>query len=256
MSDLGRTLLGLDFDGTLSPIVDDPSAAFIHPGSLAALRRLGPQLGALAVVTGRPVDQVRHLGRFDEGAGLERVVICGQYGAERYDPLTGEQIRPQPPNAIAELASTLPNWLAERGAGQVRIEDKSIALALHARGTDEPQVFDRLGEELGLLAARFGLQIELGRQVAELRMPGNDKGMAVRWLVDRFAPLEVIYAGDDLGDLPAFRELAAMRSAGLAVTLICSASAEQDALVPLADFVLDGPDEVAHWLTTLADDRG
>lgn len=253
MTELGRTLLALDFDGTLSPIVADPANAFIHPESLAALQKLGPALGALAIVTGRPVEQARRLGRFDDSAGLERLVICGQYGAERWDALTGELHLPARPAAVRELVEMLPDWLASHDAAQVRLEDKGIAVALHARGTESPEVLSALAAPIGELAARFGLQVELGRQVAELRLPGSDKGLAVRWLVDRFEPQAVIYAGDDLGDVPAFRELIRLRSKGLDVTLVCSVSAEQDALVPLADVVLDGPDEVARWLASLAE---
>ncbi|HPU13560.1 MAG TPA: trehalose-phosphatase [Aeromicrobium sp.] len=255
MVELGRTLLALDFDGTLSPIVDNPASAFIHPGSLAALTRLGPALGALAIVTGRPVEQVRRLGHLDEAVGLERVVVCGQYGAERWDALTGELHLPNRPALIPELVAMLPDWLARHDARQVLIEDKGIAVALHGRGASDPALLASLADEIGELAARFGLQVEPGRQVTELRLPGSDKGMAVRWLVDRFDPQAVIYAGDDLGDLPAFRELLRLRAEGLDVTLVCSASPEQDALVPLSDVVLDGPDEVAAWLTALAEDH-
>ena len=44
-----------------------------------------------------------------------------------------------------------------------------------------------------------------------------------------------------------------MRASGDDGYLVCSASAEQDALVALSDLVLDGPDAVAAWLTAWAD---
>ena len=53
--------------------------------------------------------------------------------------------------------------------------------------------------------------------------------------------------------LTPFREAIALREQGMDVTLVCSASEEQDALVALADVVLDGPDDVAAWLGDLAD---
>ena len=49
----GRALIALDYDGTLAPIVSDPKAARPHPGAAAALRRLSPLAGTLAVITGR-----------------------------------------------------------------------------------------------------------------------------------------------------------------------------------------------------------
>ncbi len=66
----------------------------------------------------------------------------------------------------------------------------------------------------------------------------------------------MVFGGDDLGDLPAFDAVDALRQEGLGGLLLCSASAEQDALVARADVVLDGPDAVAEWLTALADDLG
>ncbi|SKB08068.1 trehalose-phosphatase [Aeromicrobium choanae] len=252
MTEPGGTLLALDFDGTLAPIVDDPASAWIHPDSLAALRRLGPVLRELTIITGRPVEQVRRLGRFEDGPGLDRMVVCGQYGAERWDAASGEVRRPHRPQAVSDLAARLPQWLVEHDASRIRIEDKGLAIALHTRGV-APGLLDELRPQIEALAAEVGLHLEPGRQVIELRSAGTDKGQTLRRVVGRVEPGAVIYAGDDLGDLPAFEEGIALREQGMDVTLVCSASDEQDALVALADVVLDGPDAVAAWLGDLAD---
>ncbi|WP_146826050.1 trehalose-phosphatase [Aeromicrobium flavum] len=253
MSDPGNTLLALDFDGTLAPIVEDPASAWIHPDSLAALRRLGPVLGGIVIITGRPVDQARRLGRFEEGPGLERLVVCGQYGAERWDASSGEVRRPGRPQAVSDLAECLPQWLEDHDAARIRVEDKGLAIALHTRGI-APGLLDELRPQIEALAARVGLHLEPGRQVIELRAAGTDKGQTLRRVVGPMNPAAVVYAGDDLGDLPAFQEGILLREQGVDVTLVCSASAEQDALVALADVVLDGPEAVAAWLTGLADE--
>ena len=57
-----RTIVGLDFDGTLSPIVDDPARARIHPEAAEVLIELAPQIAAIAVITGRPARQALDLG--------------------------------------------------------------------------------------------------------------------------------------------------------------------------------------------------
>ena len=62
-----------------------------------------------------------------------------------------------------------------------------------------------------------------------------------------------MFAGDDLGDLPAFEAVQALRDEGLTGLLVCSASYEEDALVEISDVILDGPAGVAEWLTALAD---
>ena len=80
-----------------------------------------------------------------------------------------------------------------------------------------------------------------------------DKGTALRRLVAETGARQVIFAGDDLGDLPAFRAVEQLRSEGIEGLLICSASHEEDALAGLSDLVLDGPAGVAAWLAALAE---
>ncbi|MFC5675872.1 trehalose-phosphatase [Aeromicrobium endophyticum] len=253
VADPAGTLLALDFDGTLSHIVDDPTRAYAHPDSVEALGRLGSVLGQLAIITGRPVRQALDLGGFEGRAGLERLVILGQYGAERWDAADGRTSEPDRPAAVAELASTLPDWLVEHGAQDVRIEDKGLAIALHTRGID-PRLLDELREPVDRLAAALGLAVEPGRQVIELRGLGHDKGDALLALAAESGARQVIFGGDDLGDLPAFAAVEQLRTQGVGGLLLCSASAEQDALVARADIVLDGPDAVAAWLQELADE--
>ena len=252
LADPSGTLLALDFDGTLSHVVADPARAFAHPESVTALTRLGRRLGAIAVVTGRPVRQARELGGFAGLGGLENLVICGQYGAERWDASTDQVTEPEPPEAVVQLSDELPRWLADHGAEQARIEDKGLALAVHLRGLD-PALQVALEPPLRRLAEERGLAVEPGRQVIELRAPGVDKGMALIGLVKETGARHVVYAGDDLGDMPAFEAVEAMRRDGGSGFLVCSASAEQDALVARSDLVLDGPDAVARWLTATAD---
>ncbi|GAA3515972.1 trehalose-phosphatase [Aeromicrobium panaciterrae] len=253
VADPAGTLLALDFDGTLAHIVDDPTQAYAQEHAVAALSRLGGVLGQVAIITGRPVAQALELGGFVGLDGLDRLIILGQYGAERWRATDGEPAPIERPDAIVRLVEVLPGWLAGHGAGHVRLEDKGLAVAIHTRGID-PQSLTSLAAPLSELADELGLVVEPGRQVMELRTPGADKGYALRGLVEETGARHVIFAGDDLGDLPAFEAVEALRGEGLDGLLICSASAEQDALVARADIVLDGPDAVATWLEELADE--
>ena len=56
---LDGVVVGLDFDGTLSPVVDDPEAARLHPGAPGALLELAEVVRAVAVITGRPLTSRR-----------------------------------------------------------------------------------------------------------------------------------------------------------------------------------------------------
>ncbi len=252
VADPAGTLLALDFDGTLAHIVDDPTTAFGHTHAVDALARLGPLLGRVAIVTGRPVHQVLELGGFLDRPGFEHLVVFGQYGAERWDAVDGA---PPPSDLVApvqQALATLPGWLAEHGVPDARLESKGLAVAVHTRGLGDG-VRDHLVEPLTALATSLGLSVELGREVIELRLPGWDKGRVLEGLVDEFDVRHVVFAGDDLGDLPAFDAVDRLRDRGYSGVLVCSASAEQTALAERADVVVNGPDGVAAWLSRLAD---
>lgn len=252
VDDPAGTLLALDFDGTLAHIVDDPTQAFAHPDAITALGRLGRSLGTVAVITGRPVTQALELGGFASVDGLDDMVIFGQYGAERWDARSGESAGSERVEIIDRLAEQLPAILASHGAEGALIEDKGLALAVHTRGMAADLV-DRLHAPLAALTAEMGLTLEPGRQVLEMRFSGADKGHALRTLVTETSARTVVFAGDDLGDIPAFEAVDDLRAGGLRGLLVCSASTEQDALVARADVVLDGPDAVAAWLAAWAD---
>jgi trehalose 6-phosphate phosphatase len=245
-------LLALDFDGTLSHIVDDPAQAFGHAHAIDAVARLGPLLGQVAIVTGRPVRQVLELSGFRGRAGLERLIVCGQYGAERWAADDGQPPTSSSLEPVRQVLTILPQWLAARGAADVRIEPKGLAVALHTRGLAKG-TRDELFAPLSALAAEHGLVAELGREVIELRSSEWDKGRVIDELASEFAVRHIIFAGDDLGDIPAFDAVERIRSTGVGGLLVCSASGEQAALAERADLVLDGPDGVAEWLSTLAD---
>jgi len=249
-------LLAFDFDGTLSPIVSDPEQAYVHPDAVAVLGRLGARLGAIAIVTGRPVRTVLRLSGLDKAAIPGRLLVLGQYGVERWQSDTGRIDEPPPPEGIAAAREQLPELLAEHGLSDAHVEDKGRALGVHVRRLPDPAAaFDRLREPLRRFADSHGLLLEPGRLVLELRGAGVDKGEAVRGLVDDVGAEVVVFGGDDLGDLPAYDAVDAMRSEsdGPAGLLICPASTEQPILAARADLVVDGPEGLVAWLAELAD---
>lgn len=249
LSDPAAALIAMDFDGTLSPIVADPREARAHPGAVAGLRELARLVGTLAVITGRPAGEAVELGGFGSIPGL---IVLGHYGWERWED--GALAAPPPPPGVATARARLPELLAEAGAPEgIRIEDKGSALAVHTRRTADPAAaLAALADPLADLAAATGLTLEPGRLVIELRPPGMDKGSALTVLAAERKSGAILFAGDDLGDLPAFGAVRALRASGHPGLAVCSASGEVSELAAEADLVVAGPDEVASLLRSLA----
>ncbi|MEU9080535.1 trehalose-phosphatase [Kitasatospora sp. NPDC004745] len=248
----GGAVIALDFDGTLAPIVPDPDRARAHPGVVAALRALGPQVRAVVVVTGRPAALAVEYGGL---AGLPGVVVLGHYGAERWED--GEVSAPPVHPGVVRARAALPGLLAETGAPDgTWVEDKGRSLAVHTRRTDAPEeALELLRGPVGELAAGLGLVVEPGRLVLELRPPGVDKGAALTGFLRERAARSVLYAGDDLGDVAAFAAVEELRGEGLAGLLVCSGAvgdAPVRELADRADLVVPGPAGVVELLEGLA----
>lgn len=257
---VGATVVALDFDGVLSPIVDDPTAARIHPDARDVLVDLAGVVRAIAVVTGRPARQALALGDLDEvgdqiGDHGKELYVFGQYGNERWSSTQRRVISPRPPHGLSSFERELPRVLRAAGAADAYVEEKGLAVAVHTRRLPDPAAaFERLLAPLRELAARHGLTLEPGRNVIEVRSPGMHKGHAVEALVAEQEAGGFLFAGDDLGDVEAFEAVAELRKAGMPTLLVCSASDEQSALIPLADVVVPGPDGVLDLLRRITAD--
>jgi trehalose 6-phosphate phosphatase len=253
-ADPGGALMAFDFDGTLSPIVDDPDRAAAHPEARDRLTALAQRIGHLAVVTGRPADvAVERLG-LRSVVGLGDVVVLGHYGLQRWDSASGEISVPDPDPGLERVRRELPRILADTGMDGAYVEDKGAAVAVHTRRLPDPAgALERLRTPLADLASDAGLALEPGRLVLELRPPGVDKGGALRSLVAEVRVTSVAFAGDDLGDLAAFDAVDELRAEGVRGLLVCSGSAEVQALAARADLVVEGPDGLMHWLASLVE---
>jgi trehalose 6-phosphate phosphatase len=250
LADPARALIALDFDGTLAPIVADPTQARATAAAVAALHQLAGLAGTVAIVTGRPAADAAAFAGVAEVPG---VIVLGHYGLQRWE--RGRISTPAPPPGLAVARADLPGVLAAAGADPgTWIEDKGEALAVHTRRAAQPQPeLDRLRSPLAELADRTGLAVEPGRLVIELRPPGADKGQAVRDLAAERQPAAVLFCGDDLGDRPAFQAVRDLRADGTPGVLVASGSVETPpAITAEADLVVDGPDGVSNLLAGIA----
>lgn len=243
-----RALVALDVDGTLAPIVARPQDTVLLPGGRELLAALASRVGTVALVSGRAAVDVVRLGDLHDVVGLH---VLGHYGLEHWR--SGVLDSPPVDPGVANARTRLPALLAGAAPG-VSVEDKDHSLVIHTRQADAPQAaLDDLTPSLVALADDCGLELVPGKFVAELRPPGIDKGEAVRRLVDTYRPAVVVYAGDDVGDRPAFEAVRALRDTGNVDGLVVfSAGDEEPAkLRDLADVTVAGPDGAFDWLRRL-----
>lgn len=208
---LDRAALLLDLDGTLLDIAPTPDAVVVPPGLLAALHALRVRLGgALAVISGRPIEAIDRL------LDAAPHAVAGEHGgAVRHAP--GEAIErpelPAPPGAwlaaAERLAAAHPGVLLER---------KAKGFGLHFRAV--PSAGPALREALsGLLADCRAFQLLSAHMLWEVRPAGVDKGGAVRALMRRapFSGRLPVFIGDDVTDEDAIAAAEAMGGVGLRV---------------------------------------
>jgi trehalose 6-phosphate phosphatase len=197
------TLLVLDFDGTLAPIVESRDRARLPRATVRVLRVVA-EAWPCAVVSGRSrADVAARL------AGARLLAVVGNHGAEDRPALPGaagwrRRVRTWRRQLEAELA----------GVRGVDIEDKGLSLAVHVRGAAAER---RAALALGRLE---GARIVGGKRVRNATILGApDKGDAVLRLARRGGYERVIFVGDDDTDEDVFRRASEAPLVGVSVGL-------------------------------------
>jgi trehalose 6-phosphate phosphatase len=243
------TVICLDFDGTLAPIVDDPNEARPLPGTVELLGHLAARFAVVAVLSGRPAD---YLAKHAAASGVR---YLGLYGLQEIrdghvwvDPRL-EAARP----AVTAAQQDLRDCAAVRDSGAY-LEDKQYGVAIHTRRVaDAPHWTTPIDEAARQVAERHGLDVVLGKLVWELRPAvRSDKGDAVRRIISESNASSVVVAGDDLGDLSAFAAAFELQAHGGDVLRVAVDSAEAPpALIDQADVIVDGPPGLLEFLRRL-----
>jgi trehalose 6-phosphate phosphatase len=244
LEDPGTSAVMVDFDGTLAPIVADPTSARAVPGAARTLGALAGCFGCVAVVSGRPGD---FLQRRLRTAGPS-VRLYGLYGMEE---VVGGEVRVDP-----RVSPWLPIVAAAREAAErsvplgVGLEDKTVSLTIHWRSAPSAK-----GWAIGFAESqsdRVGLRHRFGRMSVELMPPVDvDKGSVVAALGKGMRA--ACYFGDDIGDLDAFKALDRIARTGAATVRVAVGDEESPPQVlATADMVVDGPSEACRLLRALA----
>lgn len=202
---LARTpnlLVALDFDGTLSPTVDDPELARATPAARSAvLGLLTIPSTRVAVVSGRAIASLERVAELPSD-----VLLVGSHGAEfRLDGQeSGPRLNADERQRLDALSAAL-TAVARRFAA-VRIEKKPAGCALHTRMATRGDAAAAQAEALRV-AASPGISSRRGKDVLEFSVRSADKGSALDHLREYTAAERVLFVGDDVTDEDAFSVL-------------------------------------------------
>ena len=199
-------LVGLDFDGTLAPLVDDPDTSRALPAAVTALRVLAevPDV-TLALVSGRSLVDLHRRAEVPVGT-----VLIGSHGGERgragehglvHDPM---QLTPEQDALLLRVGAGLQG--AARGRDGVWVQHKPAAAVLHTR-LAEPDDADAATRRALEVAVELGLKSLHGKDVVEVPVLPVTKGHALLRLKEDVQATTVLYAGDDTTDEHAFADL-------------------------------------------------
>jgi trehalose-phosphatase len=199
----GHALLILaDYDGTLTPTVDDPRLAALPDRMRSVLSRLSASAGcSVGVVSGRSLDELMQL------VDMPELYFAGSSGLELM--AAGERIvlpgvRQAAP-ALPPLADAIESHL--RPGDGVEVERKPYGLAVHHRGAD-PAAVAAATEIVAELVARLEVDVRVVLGTLEIEITPlavHHKGSAVRFFRDMLGDGRalIVYAGNDANDAPA-----------------------------------------------------
>ena len=242
-----RPAVFLDYDGTLTPIVDRPEDAVISDAMRDVVAGLARRC-TVCVVSGRDRPVVQEL------MGLDDLIVAGSHGFDIWSPDGG--VRRDEGARFADLLADVRGELeaGAAGIGGSLVEPKAASVALHYRlvpAGDHGRVQDLVDRVLQRHPGE--LKVTPGKMVHEVQPAFDwDKGKAVLYLVEALqlgADVVPLYLGDDVTDEHAFE---ALHRRGLGFVVSSPTDESESARPSAADFRLDGVDDVQHFLEMLA----
>ena len=210
----GGGMVCLDYDGTLTPIVERPEQATLSAAMRGTLRRLAA-LVPVAIVSGRDVAVVAEL------VGIDGLAYVGSHGLDIAGSPAGRRLRKEVALDFLPELDRVERCLQRETAGiaGVIVERKRFSVSTHVRlvAPAERARVDAIVERVQ--RAHPSLRREGGKLLFELRPDVDwDKGRAVCWLLEALDRdlSAALFIGDDLTDESVFRVLAG-RGAGVVV---------------------------------------
>ena len=196
-------LVAMDFDGTISPIVDHAGDARPLPRSAAAFAELTalPRT-TTALISGRALDSLRAV-----ASPPEETLLIGSHGAEAWlgpgsAPLT---LDPAQLSLLEEVRGILTE-IVDLAPGTV-LEEKPAGVVLHTRLAADDVAEDAVAAARAALQERPGVYLKNGKRVLETSVVHASKGEGVDFLRQATGATGVLFAGDDTTDEDALARL-------------------------------------------------
>ena len=247
-----RPAVFLDYDGTLTPIVDRPEDALISESMRGAVRGLAGRC-PVCVVSGRDRRVVQEL------MGIDDLIVAGSHGFDIWSPAGGE-IQREEGVGFAYLLDEV-NERLHREMDPIEgalIEPKKTSVAAHYRLVSEGERPKIKGIVDAVLAEYPDeLKVTPGKMVYEIQPNVEwDKGKAVLYLLEALGldrgDVVPMYLGDDITDEHAFEALAGPSPRGIGIFVGHADDPEVAGRTTSADYVLRTVKEVERFLDTLA----
>ncbi|KAK8537182.1 hypothetical protein V6N12_043355 [Hibiscus sabdariffa] len=215
-----KVVVFLDYDGTLSPIVEDPDKAFMSAEMRMAVREVA-KCFPTSIISGRSREKVK------EFVQLSNVYYAGSHGMDILAPLRAVKSSDKKANegafqpaklylpAIQEISVELEDTI--RNIQGARLEDNKFCISVHYRQV-QPKDHEVLKERVkSLVENRPDFRLTEGKMVLEVRPSIEwNKGDALNYLLDTLGfsnakDVLPLYIGDDLTDEDAFKVIAGRR---------------------------------------------
>uniref|UniRef100_A0A803KZL6 Trehalose 6-phosphate phosphatase n=1 Tax=Chenopodium quinoa TaxID=63459 RepID=A0A803KZL6_CHEQI len=218
-----KIVVFLDYDGTLSPIVNDPDVAFMTDKMRAVVHEVGCCFPT-SIISGRSREKVYDF------VQLDNIYYAGSHGMDIMAPLQPLRIRDwkyhakavdlkgnklviyQPANKYLSEINQIQMSLKEKTAAidGVNIEDNKFCMSVHFRNVSDEDLGSLEEEVKSVLEEHPHFRLTRGKKVLEIRPPIDwDKGHALEYLLDSLGlgssnDVLPIYIGDDTSDEDAF----------------------------------------------------
>ncbi|WP_374974633.1 trehalose-phosphatase [Microbacterium trichothecenolyticum] len=202
-----RLLVALDFDGTLSPLEDEPMDARMLPAARDAVDALVATPDTIvAFVSGRSLVDLRVIAEHDDSS---RELLAGSHGAEFWIPGEGIASHGEDEADIA-LRDALRGHAEDATAhlDGVWIEPKTFGFGVHTRRATAAAAAEanRLVDEIVAAEAPHWRR-RTGHNIVEFAFRHEGKDSAIAELRERVGASAVLFAGDDVTDEDALASL-------------------------------------------------